>query len=411
MAILTNTGVGKLPAPEGAKSFHYDNHRDAPRGFGVKVTKAGAKSFILKYTFDGKVRLKVIGAHPTWTIEMAREEARKLRRQIDAGTDPLEAQKARREADTVATLAEKWVAAHASKLKSARDVEGTLRNTVLPAIGPKKLADVRRADIVQMRDDKAETAPREALRALAYVHQMFNFALDRELVATNPATGIRAPKGAINSRERVLSDNEIKAFWANVENSGMSRLTALALKLVLATGQRPGEVAGMQWSEVESSLWTIPAQRRKTGRAHEVHLSSLALSILAEAKAEAERLAQRRADWEANDFVFAASRSGLTVLALSRAAARKAEALGMAKPGWTPHDLRRSCRTGLGRIGVAPHVAEIVIGHAQRGITAVYDRHSYAKETAQALDNWGNYLMELVSPNVISLDARRATSQ
>lgn len=411
MAVLTNTSVNKLPAPEGAKSFHFDDHRDAPRGFGVKVTKAGAKSFILRYNFDGKVRLKVIGAHPTWSIEQAREEAKKLRRQIDAGTDPLEAQKARREADTVASLAEKWVAAHASKLKSARDVEGSLRNTILPVLGGKKLADVRRAEIVQMIAAKAETAPREALRVLSFVRQMFNYALDRELVTTNPATGVRTPKGAINSRERVLSDNEIKAFWSNVESSGMSRLTALALKLILTTGQRPGEVAGMRWAEVEGDLWTIPAARRKTGRAHEVHLSGVALSILGEAKAEADRLAQRRADWAANDFVFPASRGGLTVLALSRAVARKAEVLGMNEPGWTPHDLRRSCRTGLGRIGVAPHVAEIVIGHAQRGITAVYDRHSYAKETAQALDNWANYLMELVSPNIVSLDARRAASQ
>src|SRR5690606_9384961 len=142
--------------------------------------------------------------------------------------------------------------------------------------------------------------------------------------------------------------------------------------LILVTGQRPGEVAGMRWSEIDDSIWTIPAARRlKTETEQRVPLTETAKALLAEAKAEVGRLARRRT-WEAGDYIFAARPGGgITVNALDRAVARYREALGNKEhvdwSFWTPHDLRRTCRTRLSECGISEEIAERVIGHAHQG--------------------------------------------
>lgn len=169
----------------------------------------------------------------------------------------------------------------------------------------------------------------------------------------------------------------------------------------------------MPWSEVQGRMWTIAANRRKTGIAHTVPLTDTALAILDAARVESERLAKRRKAKSAG-FVFEARpERPVTTAAMSRAVIRHAEALGNEDSSdghWTPHDLRRTCRTGLAAAGIPEHVAELTIGHTRKGIAAVYDLHRYDAEKRKALEAWERRLLRIASgenpdENVVSIEA------
>jgi integrase len=196
-------------------------------------------------------------------------------------------------------------------------------------------------------------------------------------------------------------------------------LTALALKMVLVTGQRSGEVAGMHDREIVGRVWTIPASRRgKTDTAQTVFLTDTALQIIGAAKAEIDRLKGRRKA-AASGYVFeAVPGSPITNAALSRAVERAHGAMGAkhVEPWgrWTPHDLRRTMRTGLSACKVRPDIAELAIGHTKRGIVAVYDQHAFDDERRAALEVWEARLRSIVTgrdpdalpDNVVKLEAR-----
>ena len=197
----------------------------------------------------------------------------------------------------------------------------------------------------------------------------------------------------------------------------MHRLTALALKLVLVTGQRPGEVAGMHESEISGRTWTIPASRRgKTSTDHDVYLTDAALGIIADAKAEVARLQKRREEPPAGFIFETGPGAPLTNAAMARAVERCRAALGnkaTAKGHWTPHDLRRSMRTGLSAEKVRPDIAELTIGHVKRGMLRVYDQHEFEDERRAALEAWERRLLALVdgrdprTTNVVALAGAR----
>lgn len=201
-------------------------------------------------------------------------------------------------------------------------------------------------------------------------------------------------------RGRVLSGDEIRAFWEQVETCGMHRLTALALKFVLVTGQRPGEVAGIRSNEIDGERWTIPAERRgKTDTDHVVPLTRTAMDLLDSAATETSRLSRRHE--RTGDFLFEA-RPGSPIKPGAMARAVKRYACTMDNQGdeiwgtWTPHDLRRTMRTGLAAMGVEEVVAEATIGHTRKGIAAVYDVHGYVREKRAALQAWETRLGELL---------------
>lgn len=420
--------IAKAAAPASGQRFIFDDHRDAPRGFGLRITSAGGKAFVLKYTIDGRERRKTIGDWPAWGLEQARNKARDLFHGIQNGEDPLEEKRRRRAEPTVEELAKDWLDRHATGLRSEKAIRGLINNDLLPTIGRMKVSDVRRRDVIEAVEAKAENAPRAAAQLLLYARRLFDFATDRDHIPANPLAGLKP--GAITvkgkrdplrqvARGRILDHDEIRSFWANVETCGLHRLTALALKLVLVTGQRPGEVAGMHLSEIAGDVWTIPATRRgKTDSAHTVTLTATAKAIVAEAQAEIERLAKRRVE-KASGHVFEAwPGKPVNNAALARAVDRSHVALGAKDVPpwgrWTPHDLRRTMRTGLSACRVRPDIAEMTIGHTKRGITAVYDLHEFEAERTAALEAWDSRLARIVAgqdpdalpDNVVKLEAR-----
>lgn len=413
--------IAKAQPPEKGQRFIFDDHRDAPRGFGLRITAAGGKAFILKYNVDGRQRRKTIGAWPTWSLVAARDKARELVQQIDGGTDPLDEERRRRVESTVEAAVEDWLNRYVDGLTSAKAIEGYFRRDVIPVIGPRKLTDVTRRDLIDIIEDKAKSTPVAARHLLAYLKSFFTWCMDREMVDLSPADAIRPKsitvKGKKNvlkpkKRKRVLSDDEIRAFW---QSDCFHPLTGLALKLILVTGQRPGEIAGMHQSEIDGELWTIPAERRgKTESEHVIGLTPMALELIDQAQAEVERLSKRRKASPAG-FVFE-SRAGkpLAVDALSKAVARHRETVSNdADPKfghWTPHDLRRTCRTGMAICGVADEIGERVIGHVSDAMVETYNQAGYIDEKRDALATWNRHLQKILGmptpDNVVELERR-----
>ena len=397
--------IKQIKAPANGRILIADQHRDAPRGFTLKVAKTGAKAFALRYRVGTRDRLVIIGEYGTWTLKAARLQAHAIRRQIDAGNDPLAQREEAAKDPTVADVVEEYCRRHADKQVSGRKVRRVLEMHFTPKMKHKKLHEVRRRDVIDLVEGVAAIYPRQAAMLLTYVKLVFAWAEDREIIEANPVATLKPhkidPRMKSKSRSRVLTSDEISAFWNSADKSPLHRLTGLALKFVLVTGQRPGEVAGMRWDEIESDTWTIPASRRgKTANTHSVPLTPTALNLLTEARDEVKRLAERRG-YASYVFVFEARPGApLTVSAIDRAVKRHAAALGnldMPEGGhWRPHDLRRTCRTRLSAAQVPESVAEVVIGHTRKGIIGVYDQHAYVEEKRSALQAWEKQLLVII---------------
>lgn len=406
MTELTSKLIKEIEPPTKGRRLIADQHRDAPRGFTLKVAKSGAKVFVLRYRAGGRDREVTIGECGTWSLKAARLQAHEVRRQVDAGTDPL-AERARADGEpTVADAVREYCQRHAHRQKNGHKVQRALEMYLLPKFKHYKLHEVRRRDVIKIVEDLAATYPRQAAMLLAYIKLVFSWAEDRELIEANPVATLKPqkidPRMKSAPRRRVLTDVEIKALWNGVDDSPLHRLTAIALKMVLLTGQRPGEVAGMRWDEVEGNVWIIPASRRgKTDTSHLVPLTSTAMDLLAEAREEGRRLDKRRRSGSSG-FVFE-TRPGapITVNAIDRAVKRHVARLGNVEVQdgghWRPHDLRRTCRTRLSAAHIPESVAEAVIGHTRKGIIAVYDQHAYAEEKRAALETWERHLLAIVT--------------
>ena len=194
------------------------------------------------------------------------------------------------------------------------------------------------------------------------------------------------------TRQRVLDNEEIKLLWAALDLDNMTmniyQTSKLALKMILLTGQRPGEICGMTWAEIDNNIWTIPAERMKGRVVHSVPLSDMTLEVIEQARIYSGD----------SPFVFASSHkdnSPVTTRVLSNAILRHWSEIGF-KEQFTPHDLRRTLRTRLAEIGVDDVAAERVMGHKLQGMLEVYNRHSYDTEKRQALDKWAKKLWQIV---------------
>jgi len=217
---------------------------------------------------------------------------------------------------------------------------------------------------------------------------LLNWAIQRDLLEINPATNIARPGGKERARDRVLTEQEIKLLWSAIEAASCADQIKLLLMLMLATAQRRGEWLQAQWSEFDlaTGWWTIPGEHAKNGQSHRVPLSPLVLELL--------QRAQRASNGSA--LVLPSPRTGeaLSESAVDRAVRNNRSHFTLAH--WTPHDLRRSAASHMASLEVPRLVIKKILNHTDSDITAVYDRHSYDKEKAAALNNWGQHLQQLV---------------
>lgn len=348
------------------------------RGLCLRVT-SGKKTWSYVYRPKGSPRLRryTIGDYPAWTLSAAREKALALRRQIQDGGDPVLHAKARRDALTVSGLVDRFIDRYAkARLRSWKDYKAILDRDVIPALGERPAGEMTRAEIAELLDKVAARAPVLANRLQNTISSVFSWALSEGLVTINPVTGLRKRHQEV-AKERVLSDQEIVAFWE--ASAGIAPAYRDALRLILLTGQRPGECAGIQASELDlkEGVWTLPAARTKNKLEHSIPLVGEALEIA------------RRLSREAKSDLLIVTPRGRPLTAQNLAKAMEALRKGLFIEPATAHDLRRSAATLMGRLDIDQMTIGRVLNHSsttKATVTgSVYDRHSYLPQKKRAL--------------------------
>jgi integrase len=354
-------------------------------GFGVKVTPKGRKVFIVLYRNGGagsRLRKYTIGPYGRITLHQARIAALKIFAARTEGRDPAaEKQQARRRlvADRVDDLVELFITEHLSKTRSAREISRLLRREIIPSWGTRSVHELDRRQVIDLVTEIASRGtPSAANKLLKVVKTFFGWCVGRAILDLSPAKGVVAPSRE-RARDRVLDDKELaRILGATLQIGGPY---AGIIELLALTGQRREEVAQLTWDEIDLAgrTWTLPAFRTKNGKPHIVHLSKPALAVLM----RMPRLGQ---------FVF--SLSGAKPFGRFSAAKRDLDKLSGVS-NWRLHDLRRTCVSGMARLGVAPHVADKILNHQTgsiSGVAAVYQRHEFLGERKEALESWGEHV-------------------
>jgi integrase len=391
---LTDRTIKAMRPPADGRIDVWD---DTVSGFGLRVSSTGRKTWVLMYRRNGVLRRYTLGIYPTLGLADAREKARDALRDVAHGGDPATEKIAERRAETFADLAHEYVERHAKKKRSGREdirilygsphKKKTGKRPHEPLVkrwGAMKVKDISRRDVRKLLEEIADRAPIMANRTLALVRKMFNFGIERDWVEANPCQMIKrlAPE---RQRDRVLSEDEIRKFWKALDDE--QPIIAGLFRLRLLTAQRGGEVHGASWDEMEltTGWWTIPAERSKNGLAHRVPLSSQALKVLKDLKAQAEE----------SPWVFPSTRKAGPHIAHAQKAIERV--VDRSKVEFRGHDLRRTAASLMVGAGVPRLVVSKILNHAETGVTAVYDRHSYDAEKRAALDFWGKRVEAIIA--------------
>jgi integrase len=316
----------------------------------------------------------------------ARKLARKAMVLVGEGKDPAADKKAERGAGTFAELADKYVEQWAKKRnKSWKQGRALVERYLLPRWGKIEAKSINRADVRALLG-KIE-APVLHNAVLAAASAIFSWGVNQEIVALNPCRGI--DRNATKSRERVLSESELPKFWKAFDDAGL--IASTALKVILLTGQRPGEVAHMRYEHLKDGWWEMPGEPvpalgwpgTKNGDSHRVWFAAPVRELICELGDDEEAM---------SGFVLAGERGG-PVSGLSEAMRSICSQLRAERA--TPHDLRRSFSTTVTSLGFGRDALNRVTNHRDGGIASVYDRHSYADENKHIMEMTANRIMSL----------------
>src|SRR5215210_979751 len=389
---LTKRIIDALPSPAAADAIWWDQDL---KGFGVKLTPAGRKVFLVQYRPTGdrrNPRKYTIGEYGSVTPHQARVEAQRVLAERAAGRDPQaekQTSKRRIRSEEVAELAAEFITRHAAQNRTGAETARIFNREVLPYWGSWTVGEVRKRDVIALLDRVRERgSPTMANRVLAAVRKLFNWCIGRGILEVSPCTGISAPARE-QARHRVLSDEELALVLEAARQIGFpfgSIVQVLAL-----TGQRRDEVGRMEWEhlDVKRKVWVIPGEHAKNGKPHLIHLSEPVLRLL-------------EAVPRTGELVF--SREGKRMFqGYSKAKAKLDGISGVSD--WTLHDLRRTVDSGMARLGVAPHVADKILNHQSgtiSGVAAVYQRHEFLAERREAMHRWGQHVAKLSGPEVAS---------
>jgi integrase len=392
---LTDKLVKGLERPATGNRIYPD---EDVKGFGVRVTAAGAIAFVINYRSAGRERRLTIGSFPDWTVSAARERARELKRRIDVGEDPMAERHRERSAPTVADLAVRYLAEHAPRKRPgsvAGDVS-LLDRIILPRLGKLKVEVVRRAEISALHREVTIATPIRANRLLSLLKKMFNLAIVWELRADNPCKGIE--RNQENRRERYLTPAELVRL-TDALAVHRDHASANAIRLLLLTGARRGEALGATWDQfdLEAGVWTKPAATTKQKRVHRVPLSAPALLLLSEMKAKAgtHEIA-----------LFPGRGENETQGGLKRSWASICRAADI--EGLHVHDLRHSYASFLAGAGMSLPVIGALLGHTQPSTTARY-AHLMDDPLRAATERVGAIVTGAGKPSATVVPLRRRT--
>jgi integrase len=383
---LTKSAIDALPTPK-SDVVYWD--AGCP-GFGVKVTPKGRKVFIVLYRTGGagsKLRKYTIGPYGRVTLHQARVAAQKVFAAKLEGRDPAAEKRAARRrivADRVEDLLESFILQRLSQNRSGGEISRLLRREIGRAWAGRSIHEISKRDVVEVVAGIEERgAPIAANKALKSIKTFLRWWVGRAVLTQSPAESVPLPAKEV-ARDRVLDDQELTRVILAARQMGGPY--GGIVELLALTGQRREEVARLSREELNLTqrVWTIPKSRTKNAKAHVVHLSDQSVDVL-------NRASQR------GPLVF--SPLGIKPFQKFSKGKRLLDQLS-GVTGWRLHDLRRTCVSGMARLGVAPHVADKVLNHQAgtiSGVAAVYQRHEFLAERREALERWGSHVAQMVA--------------
>jgi integrase len=383
---LTAAGVRALALKGGAtEAIVFDG--EVP-GFGVRLRSGGSKTFVFQYVLGSKQRRLTLGPVSALDLAKARATAKDLYAAVRLGRDPAgEKQRAKLKAsETFAAIATHYLRHQQARLRP-RSYDQVKRHlsTYAKPLHRLQIEMVTRRDIAAcLASVRANSGDVTGNRTRATLSAFYSWAMAEGLAETNPVAGMN--RSEERPRERVLDATELRLVWNHLHDDDFGAI----MRLLMLTGQRANEIAGLRWSEIRGDMIALPGERTKNHRAHTVPLSRAALDIIARQQQRAGR-----------DLIFGAATGQYNGWNYSMTALNKriAEAAGQSLPRWVPHDLRRSFATHAAEIGIQPHIVEAILNHIgghKAGVAGIYNRSSYEREKRQALDMWAAHLTATV---------------
>lgn len=389
-------------------------------GLAIRISPAGSKTWILFFDHEGKRTKMNLGTYPAVSLKEARILASDQRKQIRSGVNPVTVRRKEKAKKAAAATVEEFAdifIQRGVKAKGNRTWKEYKRNLdfdVIPAWGKRKMTEIERADVIKLIEKIHDRgAPSQSNQVFRIIRRMFNFAIERGVIKYSPCYMVK-PITRDVKKDRNLSDDEIHYLWEGFDRCVMSPDLVRALKLVLLTAQRPGEVLGAHKSEFDGDWWTIPAERSKNKRAQRVFLTKTVKELF---------VMHEHSDW-----LFPSPRidknnpvgKPMANTSISHALLRNLkEDKKKKKPAildmelFTPHDLRRTAATNLAKLGFTDEVIGEVLNHTRTGVTSIYNRHRYDIEKQKALEAWERKLLSIVSNHkgeVIPMAKRRKTN-
>ena len=393
---LTARLIDNISTPEKMTEYHDRNKK----GLKLRITPHGKKSFYYRYYLAGKHYNYKIGDYSSCSLAEARKVAKKIEFQVSQGINPKEEEKRQqREAEqriSFADLAARFQKYYLpnKKPKTQADYNWSLQKYLVPEFGDVPIVELRRRDISNFLEEIAAEHPTLANRLQALLSVIINYAVEKEYLESNPIYKLKK-KGEETSRDRVLTNDEIKNVWQAIEQQ--REPVQSLFKILLLCGQRSGETKNMKWADIKDGVWTVPAHltKKSTGKAkdHQVPLSDFALEIINSLQSSSNN----------RKYVFASesnrAEDDTPVTWLHKALERIRQASGV--EGFTIHDLRRTMASKLAELGYDRTIIGKVLNHADtaqdRSVTAIYDHHSYYQEKREALNAWSERLKEIVN--------------
>ncbi|MDE3811591.1 integrase arm-type DNA-binding domain-containing protein [Sinorhizobium meliloti] len=401
-SVLTQKKLESISKAASAKSYSVRTEiPDAGQpGLYLVVQPSGSMSWAFRYRHAGRPRKMtigpfVLGEDATFTLAKARESAQEASRIVSDGRDPAEVREQEKaqtpepvKVDLVEDVLDEFVKRHVKKKNresTQKNTEAFIDKRIRPEWKDRDIRSITKRDVVKLLDDIADDgAPESAARVRAILSKFFNWAVDRDIVDASPVPkGSTAKQGA--SRERVLTDEEVRLVWLACEKVGWP--FGPFVKLLILTAQRRNEVAHAVRSEFQlggnNQLWTIPPERSKNGREHLVPLNSVVLEVISGIAGVGETyLLSTTGETPISGFSKAKKAIDAEMLALAQ---KHAVASGLNPndvnlEGWTLHDLRRTAASGMARLGVPVHVIEAVLNHQSgtiKGVAKIYNRYEY----------------------------------
>jgi integrase len=404
---LTAISIEKLRPPAAGQVEHYD--RRLP-GFGLRLSYNGGKSWFVMTRLHGRLIRVTLGSYPGLSLADARDEARKTTRLTSEGKDPRllrsEAKRKRVEEqhNTFAACATEFIAKHTERRlrpSTQREYLRILTGHDTREWRNKPVAQITKRDVLNVLETMEQRgSPGAAKRALAYLRKFFKWCTERDVIATAPTDRVPRSHPEVK-RDRVLSTEELRYVVRAVNED--ATIFGRVILLLLLTGQRRAEVAGLRWAELpnldaEDPVWEIPGERTKNKQFHLVPLSAQVQRIICEMPRVGPLVFTTTQATPVSGFGKAKARIDRRIEEIRRAS-------GIAPmAAWTLHDLRRTMVTVMNeRLGVPPHVVEAVVNHAsglaKAGVAGVYNRALYLDDRRKALESWATLVTELGQTN------------